>query len=244
VLSGSVILGFLHAFFSGHAFKTMWALLPLTVSGVVAVHRSLRASAAEPAQRALATLFAVVLCVVIDYFSHSVRHNFVYRGPPTDKLTAEFSYPQLAGIRSDPVTVAVLEKMLEYLSSRVEPGDFLLAYDQIPLFYYLTQTRPAVDHVWTSFTAPARVRARSLEKMIENGRVPGYVVFSQRSPRPWGTPDRATAPIHAFVRENYRREAVFKTPGWWDPGSGPQLEVWKRKSEAIRSGPATATSGE
>ncbi|MEE9609349.1 MAG: hypothetical protein V3U03_16535, partial [Myxococcota bacterium] len=213
VLMGSLVLAFLYGFLSTMAFKGMFAMVPLFVSGVVVVYRCALAADGERRSTVLAWLFTGAVCLAVGSGSCSVRAYRSYGDSPIDRLTAEFSHPRFAGIRSTPARVAVLEGIASYLSERVEEGDFLLAYDDVPLLYYLTGTRPAIDHSWSTRRILRVMRERSLRRMIAARRIPRYAVQNL---------ERSTArnPIHAFVSERYTREIRFG-----------RFQVWKLRDE-------------
>ena len=169
--------------------------------------------------------FAVALCVGAGAFCLSERFAYNYRGYHTDALTREFAHPLLAGIWSDPAKVDAIEGTLAFLSNELRAGETLLAYDNAPLFYYLTQSPPALDHVWVTKLLPLPVRERSMEKMLENERVPRFAIRNRQSyPGLHETGYRETTsidPVHAFVLRNYRKVKEF-----------PPFEIWRLKNPA------------
>jgi hypothetical protein len=214
---GALVFGVCHGVFSTQVFKIMFAVLPLAVAGMAAVARQLSVEVKLPAQRRQAFMFLTLLCLTLVAASAVARHNHNYvnrqiAGGPAgiDRLTRVFAHPRLAGIRSYPDQVRSLEGVLWYLSTRIEPGDFLLAYEGVPLINYLTATRPALDHSFTYFMIPPELRRRSVGRMVERGRVPRYAVRCT-------TPGRGENPVDEFVVDNYVRVATFP----------PQFEVWE-----------------
>lgn len=222
LFTGTLVFSFLHGFLGGQAFKVMLGMLPLAVSAVVIVYQACTAAAVAPSPRPLGAAFALVCCLCLGVGSLGARHQWVYNVGNMSQLTAEFRHPRLAGIRFHPDQVENIEALLAYLEERVRPGDFLIAYDDVPLLYYLTSTRPAIDHVWSSRIVPPGLRARSVERMIAAGRVPEYVV---RKTSPHLRADAASPesvhPIDAFVWSRYEREATF-----------PPFEVWHLRGES------------
>ncbi|MHC4470187.1 MAG: hypothetical protein ACYS99_04420 [Planctomycetota bacterium] len=140
------------------------------------------------------------------------------REAPASRLTTEFVHPPLRGIRSTPGRVKQLEELMEFLSPRVPPGSFLLAYEEVPLVYFVTRTRPAIDTVWARVSRyGAESRQRSVRRMIEDSRVPRYCVRSTsvrfmpaRNQIPEDI-EESSDPLDAFVREHYR--LVFSSRG-------------------------------
>lgn len=212
VLSGSLIFAFLHAFLSSMAFKAMFAALPLVVCITTALYRALAGPSPEVARRRRAAVAVGAICLSIASVAYHTRAT----ARPAGELAA-FSHPRLAGILGTRSEVAGLEALLEHLSGRVGEGDFLLAYDSLALLYYLTGTRPAIDHAWTSRIIPTDLRRRSLRRMVEAGRVPKTAV---RSLHPLSVGH--TNAIHRFVRRHYERELTL-----------PGYEIW-----TLRDAPA------
>jgi hypothetical protein len=210
LLGGSLIFALLHGVLSTMPYKAMFGLLPLFATGVVGVSRSLLDSARGAGRQNEVAVFMVALCVAAGIFCFRERASSNYQGRPIDELGQAFAHPLLSGIRDFPRKVRIIEGITAALESRVAAGDLLLVYDNAPLLYYLTQTRPALDLVWPTKVLDPSVRARSVEKMIENRRMPRFAVRVRRPPRwttdkyPYST-DPAVDPIHAFVHENFRR---------------------------------------
>ena len=119
-----------------------------------------------------------------------------------------------------------IEGLVAFLGERVEEGEFLLAYEKIPLWHYLTRTRPALDTSMISRRAPGEKEARrsqlalwasSVAQMIERGRVPRFAI---RTPKQASSVKEADDPVHAFVARYFRRVAQFG-----------RFEVWKRTAD-------------
>jgi len=140
-----------------------------------------------------------------------------------------YTYEKLRGIYSNPGEVKKLESLLNFLKPRLKRGEYLIAYDELEILYYLTGTRPALrsiklegEDVWT-----LAQRKMFISKMIERNRVPRYVVRSLRRVYHLGLPDAqdnfypdspSVDPVNAFVIENYER---IYTNGAY--------EVWQHK---------------
>ena len=217
--AGAVILALIYGVPSSHAFKVVFAVLPLMVSGAVAVHRVLRDSAADRLPRSASAVYVVALSLAVGVGSLRYQSQCNYCGAPLVCLTQDFSHPLLSGLRGERKRVSSVEHALSYLSTRVHRGDFLLAYDNVALLYYLTQTRPAIDHCATAKVVPVDLRRRAVQKMIDGRRVPGYAVRYVPG-GPWfvySTKDTVD-PVHAFVARHYDLEVTF-----------PPFEIWRRR---------------
>lgn len=235
-LAGAVMLALIYAVPSNHAFKITYGVLPIMVSGVVAVHRLLRDSATGPIQRAASTLLMAAFSLAVGIGSFQFQSRCNYQGRPMYLLTHKFSDPLLSGLRAEREQVSTTENVLRYLSGRVQRGEFLLAYDGIPLLYYLTRTRPAIDHCWTLKYVPIALRKRAVQKMIEGDRVPRYAV-RYTGPALLGkySSDEAVDPINAFVEKHYTIETAL-----------PPFQIWRLKENASHTtvGTPSANSGD
>ncbi len=219
VLTGSIILALLFGVLSDMAFKTMFAMVPLFVSGIVVVYRRMLGCQLGRVSKEQACLFAGAMCLVVGIGSYYAKPIYGDRAP----FTGEFSHPRLAGIRSFPEKVEDLEGVAGYLSARLAEGDFLLVYDDAPLLYYVTGTRPAIDHAWANRLVPDATRRRSVERMITAGRIPEYAVRHVfRGPSP--TRD----PIHEFVSEHYAPETRFGVFEVWKLSEDPRAGASRR----------------
>ncbi len=200
---------------SGSIFVNGTRITPLILGvGVVSLGMSLSCSQpqhaparnAPPAQQ----VWLASLCLAYAFLNLQSQWTRTYRDAPPPSLTAEFSSPQLTGIRSTPDRVAALDALLAFLEPRVDRGDFLLACPNSAMLYYLTGTRPAERYTWSTNRWPLWFREDNVRYMIENNRVPDYcVVLRQWPPGRKSAADANAAaspgngPMAEFVRENY-----------------------------------------
>jgi hypothetical protein len=208
-------------FFSLHPHKIVLAVVPLFATGVVASCRRFIAGMRCPAAKGRAAVCLTMFAMAVGCGNYVALRDYFFGDGLREELTVEFSNPRLRHIRSTPERVKAVDGVMAHLSGKLRRGDFLVAYDYIPLFYYLTGTRPGVNAAWLPRRSGPRVRKSSLRYMIDNGRVPAYCI---RALRRWGvgplrySKDPSRDPVSAFVEENYELDAVF-----------PPFEVWKLK---------------
>jgi hypothetical protein len=203
------ILTFLHAFLSGMPFKAMFALLPLFVPALVLFWRRLRDLEADSFGVMRATALACSIGLVVGLADYTARRTRPHGDMTFDAITGSFRHPLLDGIYSAPGRVHQLEAVAAYLESRVREGDYLLVSGNAPILYYLTRTRPALDHTWSTPKIADIVLRASVEKMKAAGRIPAYAVRSLRK-------GGRESPIDGFVRRRYELE--------WSLG---QFEIWR-----------------
>ncbi len=212
----SLAFALLHAVLSNHAHKIAWAALPLFVSAIVGFHGRLAGTLQSSTARRSATLAVTVLCFLIGITTYHSQTRFAYQYGNPKKFTESFTCAPLKGIRSTPHRVRKVERILEFLDGKLKPGEYLLAYDSLPLFHYLTRTKPSLNTVWVSRSSPRKVREESLEYMLRNQRLPRYCIARSRDKR--SLVDGDFDPTHAWVEKHC--ESVFKVS---------DLEIFKRR---------------
>ena len=224
LLAGGLGFAFLQGYLSGQTFKVMFGAVPLIPLALVQLERLLVGRGVARSERAWASgaALAVGLVLLLTVVGH--RYEVVYQRGPLAMLVAEFEHPRLRGIRDIPRFVESIESVAAALEGSVRPGDLLLAYDHAALVYFVTSTRPALDHAWTYKQLPARLRRQSVRRMIEAGRVPEYAVQNLEYDYFDGV---MRDPVHAFVAKRYAPIAevggfrIWRLVGPRDAAEGP-----------------------
>ncbi len=155
------------------------------------------------------------------------------------KLTGIFSHPKLAGIYSVPEKIKPLEELLDYLKPRLKKNDYLLAYSDLPILYYLTDTQPLYPNVWSFETWwPLPYRKKLLQKMLEKQKKAEYAVHMVTNPGyGWGTPiaegksfdlqEPGECILCRYVEDNYVLEKFIFPFEVWRFGRGEKFEFLK-----------------
>ncbi len=134
----------------------------------------------------LALIAAVVLCAEGAYRAHS----YTYRDAQRGGLTTGIDHPQLRGQYTTPARAKSVRQVLAALEQRVDPGDYILAYEGTPLLQYLTKTRPYLNRPWLMGWERADVVQRlAREAPRRTGCLP-VVVVTVGSTRDPGWPER------------------------------------------------------
>ena len=162
----------------------MWLALPLSV--LVADRLRL-----ELGKVLLASFLsaAVVLIPLQTVFGLALQSVMAYRDDWRPMLTREFRHPHLRHIRSQPDRVRVVDEVLAEIDRRTEKGDLTLMLGPLHLFYYLTETRPALGSLWLGAWTPEEISNRYREA-IALGRYPAILVISELSTRSLYWPHR------------------------------------------------------
>jgi len=173
--------------------------------------------------------FTAIYILLLIFTTVGIMYYFdlLYGERKPYNLTYPFTNSKLAGIYSTPEKVIPLEKLLHYLKDKVKPGDNLLAYNDMPLLYYLTDTIPTYNTVWSIDNYwPYSLKKKLTEKMIKSGKTSEYVVRLVASPDALEYMPIAPnvfdyrMPLDEYVKKHFYLEAVIFP-----------YEIWKRADE-------------
>lgn len=109
--------------------------------------------------------------------------SFLYTYRDTaDRLAMSYQieHPKLRHIFTTRQRAEVVESLLEIAKDYIKPGDYVLGYHTIPLFYYLTDTRPYLYNSWPLLSSPAQLSKLLQRALIERPTLP-IVVRSKYS---------------------------------------------------------------
>ncbi|MFA5613334.1 MAG: hypothetical protein WC993_02565 [Methanoculleus sp.] len=133
--SDSGILKSIHAF---------WLALPLAMLCMYRLGRQTENKFAQTTSSLIPTI--LLLLLIIGIF---MQGGNVYRDDPNRlNLTTPFQNPQLFGTYSTPERVQVTDELISIIERETEPGDYVLMVNSMSMFYYLTETRPALGQPW------------------------------------------------------------------------------------------------
>lgn len=153
----------------------------------------------------------VVIGLCLALGASAAVFHFCPEENPLQAELAAFRTGRLAGVHTTEARVIGWSELSAYLSPRVARGETLLAYANVPLVYYVTDTRPALGATVVSsllFT-PAQ-QSVLVERMQARGGLPRYAVRLREGTLDeavFYSRDAARDPIHALVRRRYRLEA-------------------------------------
>jgi len=123
-----------------NAHMGLWLALPLLLSLLFSLNSKLLADQGGK--------LAIICCLALVGEGLHRAATYTYRDSTRSMLTASVAHPQLRGQFTSPARARSVAEVLQELSKRVAPGDYLLAYEGAPLLQYLTRTRPYLDHPW------------------------------------------------------------------------------------------------
>ncbi|WP_411767747.1 hypothetical protein [Winogradskyella sp. A3E31] len=95
--------------------------------------------------RTIATLFGVIfLC----YKAYKMSFNAYFDQGPRWEKNYTINSDLAKGIYTKERRAKIINDGLEHLKLFVEPNDYLLAYDKVPMLHFLTETRPYAYNSW------------------------------------------------------------------------------------------------
>lgn len=161
--------------------------------------------------------------------------GFIYRDAPANWLTATFRVPKLKHIRSTPERVAAVDALYDYLHPRLGRGEPFLAFDDVPLLYYLFDARPVYGLTWAGRYTQSPAALAQLNREFQAGPLPRYAVRTLVDvSNPQWAPARRTRydnyPLNETVVTRYELECTLFP-----------FEVWRLKSPETRLMNATAS---
>lgn len=136
----------------------------------------------------------VALSLVAANMYEGSGHEWVWR------FSKQYENDRLKGIYHFSESVESTDAVVEYFKPRLRKGDLLLSFYDIPMLYYLTGTRSALETGLPSHEWPEGARAEFVSRMVERGRVPCYAAHLGPVAR---------EPVYDFVRRNYIPVARF-----------------------------------
>jgi len=123
----------------------------------------------------------LMLMVLSAIFFHGVD---VYRDDPNRlHLIHPFQSDSLTGTYSTQDRVKVTDDLLSVIRNETVPGDYILLENNIPMFYYLTKTRPALKNPWLSFTSRELLITLEEERVQKGEIQPKLFIYSKINPR-------------------------------------------------------------
>jgi hypothetical protein len=226
-------------------------IAPLLAVGIVTLYRFVdehARSSGDSMRRLMWPVLPYLMIIPFCFAGLKYSYHNIYRDLDVHELTARFKHPKLKGIYSTPEKVAALGDLLDYLDERVKPRDYFLAYNYIPMLYFLTHSRPAYGAAWARDDWPLPVRQRLLSKMIQQDRIPEYCVRMLTWPvNSWKRvmPYDDRGPLDLFLNSNYYLEHIIYPFEIWHRGKGPRLRAFDQMSPMFQDsfnnwkGPAT-----
>lgn len=155
--------------------QAFWLVLPLSLLCIQHLGSQINNRNIKTISSLVPSILTILLLFAI--FFQGVN---VYRDDPNRlHLTTPFESPQLKGIYSTPERVKVTEELISVIESETEPGDYILLLNGIPMFYYLTDTRPALGQPWIDLYSTDRIVELERERENKGEIIPKLFIYSK-----------------------------------------------------------------
>ncbi|OED39453.1 hypothetical protein AB832_04110 [Flavobacteriaceae bacterium (ex Bugula neritina AB1)] len=92
--------------------------------------------------------FLIVLFVYIIIKLYQVSHNAYFDPGSRFEKTTSINSIYAKGIKTTKTRAQIINEVLPALTKHTKPGDYLLAYDNLPMLHFLTDTKPYMYNSW------------------------------------------------------------------------------------------------
>jgi hypothetical protein len=133
-------------------------------------------------------------------------------------LLRSTSAPYQVETRRGLVTMPGHDTVIEYVQAHVAPGEKILVYPYLPLYYYLTETFSPTRYEYFQPGMHTTQQSREIVSQVASQQVRVVLFelsFTDKIPTSWpGTPLRAIAndPMADYILQTYRTCRVLKSP--------------------------------
>lgn len=112
-------------------------------------------------------LIKIVVVGLFLVFTMKSAYYFTYRDSGNRwEMSHRVNHPRLKGVLTTEERAQVVEDLMSNLQAYVKEDDYLLAYEQISLVYFLTKTRPYLYSSWPMLYSPAKFE-QSLNRALQ-----------------------------------------------------------------------------
>lgn len=159
---------------------------------------------------------AFTAALLLLYTFYGILVDFYpYRDSSIVELDAMPAATKLHGILTTKDRADTVDRLVEAVKLNSEAGDRILAYENLPMLYYLTDRLPSTSATWLCESYPKSLRESILEDMINRDRLPQLVIratYTTRHPNwpttqdplDWKGNQQETDPIDKYVKEHYQ----------------------------------------
>lgn len=118
-------------------------------------------------------IFCLTIVLALLYQALSASWKFTYHDSEHRlAMTHSISHPLLVGAFTTAPRAKVVSDLLDAMQHFVKPGDELLAYNEIALVHFLTETRPWLGTPWPMLSSPEKIAFLLQEKEKSGGQLP------------------------------------------------------------------------
>lgn len=205
----------------------MWLALPLILLLTYQI-------AGKAAQRRFSTVLSLNTAVIgLLIFTSLIFHILVYGEALRFSLSTNFKHPSLWGIYSQKERVTQVDEVLSEINRLTEKDDPVIMINHIPMFYYLTQTKPVFGfgYSWLFLEDLPEVK-RLTERAIEKRDYPKLIVYAKTNTYQFNWPNESPGNIRPKERA---KQEYFK---WKYISELGYDKTWENASFTIYSRPS------
>jgi hypothetical protein len=163
----------------------------------------------------------VVCLILISFLSFSLvsAYQYTYRDSADRfEMVYTVNHPSLKYVFTTEERAHVIQGLVDELPHYIKKDDYVLAYENIPMVYYLTGSRPYLDNSWPDLYIPDQFSDKLNQSMKEKGVLP-VIVRAKFNTRSFNWPDNTALPEDESSRIN--RDTLERfiavrnyTPAW------------------------------
>ena len=152
----------------------MWLALPLSLLCICKVKPYIKNTRISSMSSLVPIFLIYLLCVsVVLHITNNYRDD-----RNRLNLDTEFSDPSLKGIYSTSIRVGFVDELISQIKKNSHKGDEILILNNIPIFYYLTETKPAFRDMWLG-TMPLEEIKEKQRELENKNELPKLFIYSK-----------------------------------------------------------------
>lgn len=156
----------------------MWLILPLTLLCTYKIKTDIK-------NKRIVSMLSLISIILISVLLTSVFFQItnVYRDDQNRlNLNTKFSDPTLRGIYSTSDRVEVVDEFLKQVRTYSNKDDKILMVNNIPTFYYLTETKPVLGNPWLLLKPIEQIKENQ-QKLKQKENLPKLFIYSKVNTR-------------------------------------------------------------
>lgn len=155
----------------------MWLLGAVMLCLMIQVGKTSPFKTSKPQLMSICSL----LIAMMSFYGIKYTYFYVNRdNSDLTQLTAEFATPRLKGIYTTPQRKESFEALIKTMGNYTKKGDTILAYFNLPMVYYISETLPLGKHPWLAVITPEKLQEKI--DLFSSSEPPRVIVKSKTDP--------------------------------------------------------------
>ncbi len=155
----------------------MWLALPLVLLCICKIKTDIKYTR-------ISSMLSLIPILLVSLLCFSIFFNITYINYLDDKtrldLNTEFSDPSLKGLYSTADRVKAVDELIYQIRKHTDKNDEILIANNIPTFYYLTETKPSFGNPWIE-SLPLDATKEIQRELEEKKELPKLFIYSRVS---------------------------------------------------------------